>query len=258
MFLQCSTMKSIGEKAKRPPVTAVSLDQNTMQPWGTLCSKKKETHSLLWKKKCAVTVSAVIFMIISSSTSSSCKQVTFSVDSPGNCRTGGGEKGVCKEVQHLILEQQEYTKYHRGKQSEVGIVLTCWQPAAQQVIWQRMSPSSTVKLDELVKHPLLDKPAQCFCLKALETVWVSLNPLQTPPPQHCGDRWWGPAARVWTGSTILRLSEDPSGEQMIQKIWTWLAVCPSAVGGLFIIHDSAYQHLLATACWQHISAAMSR
>lgn len=115
MFLQCSTMKSIGEKAKRPPVTAVSVDQNTMQPWGTLCSKKEETHSLLGKKKSAVTVSAVIFMIISSSTSSSCKQVTFSVDSPGNCRTGGGEKGVCKEVQHLILEQQEYTKYHRGK-----------------------------------------------------------------------------------------------------------------------------------------------
>lgn len=122
-------------------------------------------------------------MIISSSTSSSCKRVTFTVDSSGNCRTGGGKKGVCKEIQHLILEQQEYTKYHRGKTVWRGncpyILAAC---STGQVIWQLMSPSSTLKLDELVKHPLLDKPAQCFCLKALEMVRVSLNPLQTPSP----------------------------------------------------------------------------
>lgn len=34
--------------------------------------------------------------------------------------------------------------------------------------------------------------------------------------------------------------------------------CPSAVGGLFIIHDSVYQHRLATVSWQHISGAMSQ
>lgn len=43
---------------------------------------------------------------------------------------------------------------------------------------------------------------------------------------------------------------------MIQK-YELDSHCSSVVGGLYIIRDSVYQHLLATVSWQHISAAMS-
>lgn len=73
--------------------------------------------------------------------------------------------------QHLITEQPAYAEYQRGKRDRNGncplILKAC---ITGQVIWQTMSPSSTLKRDELVKHPLLDKPAQCFCLKAFEMV----------------------------------------------------------------------------------------
>ena len=84
---------------------------------------------------------------------------------------------------------------------------------------------------------------------------LSESPLQTPLSQHSG-WWWGHSAWVWTGSIILRVSEGSSGRQMIQKV-ELDSRCPSAAGGLFIIHDSVYRHLLAADSWQRISAAMS-
>ena len=89
-------------------------------------------------------------------------------------------------------------------------------------------------------------------LKWSESLWAA----PADPLSQLRGWWWGHSALVWTGSIIRRVSEGSSGRHMIQKV-ELDSRHPSAVGGLFIIHDSVYRHLLAADSWQRISAAMS-
>lgn len=144
-------------------------------------------------------------------------------------------------------------EYHRGKRVWSGncplILAAC---SSGQVIWQPMTPSSTVKRDELVKHPLLDKPAQCFCLKALEMVWVGLSPLQTPP---------SPAQRLVvrpSGVSVDWIYNPLSLRRLFWRaddteIWTWLALSLCSGSSFYHSWQCVCQHLLLSV----ISAAMS-
>lgn len=70
-----------------------------------------------------------------------------------------------------------------------------------------------------LKHLLLDKLVQCFCLNALDVFWWWLG-----PACMCVDSTHNPSS-LWG---LFWRADD-----MKKVIWTWLWHCSSAVGGSF-------------------------